>query len=153
MYLRTGMRGLGVATDPYASGESLAFGIEDSTAPYAPGAAPYSTAGNCSTWDFFFNSAVWQACANAAQNSQIQSVVVNAQNGYGTDSVAAAVAAQAAEAQEAATDSDTSNIASYYGAGSLLATPGGLSTSGFLGIPWWVWAAGGVALVLFLERR
>jgi len=106
---------------------------------------------SCSYWDFFFNPSAWQACVNAASVAQIQSVVDNANYYYGPGSSAAQAATSAAMDQELAVPSDTAEIADYYGAGSLLATPGGVSSSGMLGIPWWGWAIAGLGLYLVLK--
>jgi hypothetical protein len=101
----------------------------------------------CSTWDFYFNPQKWQACAASVIASGPQSVVENAKAaGYPQSVIDAAQAAadqQAAQAGPAA-----ANVASYYGAGNVVYTPG--SPNSPLGLPMWFWLAllGGGALVL-----
>lgn len=92
----------------------------------------------CSWWDFFFNSAAWNTCLQTSQNSQIASVVTNANTFYGAGSPVSVAAAQAAAQQESATPSDAANNASYFGAGSLLYNVQQPNPSG---LPTWAWYA------------
>jgi hypothetical protein len=109
--------------------------------PSAPVSAPYSTAADCSLWDFFFNSKSWQACARAAEASQIATVPANAA-AYGYTQPVINAAQASADAQIAMAPSDVEGIAQYYGAGSLLPP---LPT-----VPTWVLVAGAVAGGLLL---
>jgi hypothetical protein len=129
---RRGMRGLrGRGLGRLGSEFPLGIGLASSTYP----TAPYSTAADCSIWDFFFNPSAWQACAQAAEVSQINSVPANAlAYGYPANDVAVAQAAAASQAAYAA--SDSSDVASYYQAGTLVT---GSS------IPTWLWIAGTLA--------
>jgi hypothetical protein len=101
----------------------------------------------CSEWDFYFNQAAWTQCAQAAIAAGPQTVPANAKAaGYSPDVVAAAQTAADQQSSQAAADAQ--NIATYYGAGQLLYTPG--SPNNPLGLPNWLWfsllAAGGLVL-------
>lgn len=145
---RRGVRGLGQM-----------FPVTDLVSPtlantpvFSAPPTPPPDATSCSTWDFFMNPAAWSACASAASNAQIQSVVANAQYYYGTNSPAAQAAAQAAAAQEAQSAADAADVSSFYGAGNLnpFFTPGGIDPNDTSTWPWWMWLAifGGGALLV-----
>lgn len=131
----------------------IPFDIPSAIATYAatsPAPAQSPSPPSCSTWDFFFNSAAWKACQNALAVAQIQQVANNAATSYGAGSQTAQVAQQVAAQQEALVPLDTQNIASYYGAGTLLATPGS-SPQGQAGMP--TWAVAGLIVAGFLLLR
>jgi len=94
-----------------------------------------STTPSCSTWDFFFNDAAWQACQRGLEVAQIQSVPANAAAaGYSPDVVA--VAQATANEQSGFAPADVSNISTFYGAGQLV-TPAA--------IPTWLYVVGAIA--------
>jgi hypothetical protein len=95
-------------------------------------AAPASP--SCSSWDFFFNSAAWQACQRGLSTAQIESVPINAA-AAGYPAAVVDVAQAAANQQIAQVSSDVANVATTYSAG----TPVTLAS-----IPWYLWAALGV---------
>jgi hypothetical protein len=108
------------------------------------------SAPDCSTWDFFFNSAAWKACQAAKERAQIQQVAANAAYYYGPNSPQARAAAQAAADQAAQAAADQENVGDYYGAGSLIAqTP---NPDNAASMPTWVMAALIVGTLMLLRK-
>lgn len=141
---RRGLRGLGQDDVSLLMMPNLFSGSPDLTGPQT---ASYSTAADCSLWDFFFNPSAWQACANTAAQSQISTVGTNAKTFGYTDPVVAA-AQQSGAVQQAQVPADTANIAGYMGAGQVIYNP--QNPQNQTALPTWVWVAlaGGAALVL-----
>src|SRR5271166_1990910 len=109
---------------------------------YATSIAP---ATGCSYLDFFVNSARWQACQMQREIAQIQTVPQNAAAaGYPTPVVQ--VAQDTADQQSADAAGDSSNVASYYGAGQVLYDPQNQTA-----LPTWLWVllAGGIGVVAY----
>jgi hypothetical protein len=110
--------------------------------PVTPG-PPVVPVPDCSTWDFFFNAPAWRSCQTAKEAAASKQVAVNAAYYYGPNSPSAQAAAQAAADVAAQAPADQGNVADYYSAGSVAATPG-------QGMPTWAMAAlliGGLLLL------
>jgi hypothetical protein len=96
---------------------------------------------SCSSWDFFFNSAAWQACQRGLSTAQIESVPINAA-AAGYPAAVVDVAQAAANQQISQVSNDVASVANTYSAGAPIT---------LASIPWYFWAALGVGAFVLVR--
>ena len=116
-------------------------GIDLATTLATSSYAPSLNCANISWLDFFLDQQAWAECQQGLETAQIESVPINVPAaGYSPAVVDAAQAA--ANAQIASVPSDIANVAATYQAG----TPVTVSS-----IPWYIWAALGLGVVVVVR--